>query len=84
VSTVIETTTSAAEPAEADFMILDLGKQKRKKIKQMRGGRGTLMGEVRAAFDNLRANGAIGADAQPVIVIVREKRKKKKGRLSLF
>ncbi len=80
-STLSETTEAMPE---ADYVILDLGKQKRKKVKRMRKGRGGLMGEVQEAVDNLRANGAVDAAASPVIVIVREKAKKKKKRLSLF
>ncbi|HRY16175.1 MAG: hypothetical protein KDJ31_01555 [Candidatus Competibacteraceae bacterium] len=66
-----------------DCLVLDLGKQKKKRIKKMRRGQGMLMGEVQDTLSNLRANGAIDANARPVIIVVREKPKKKKG-LKLF
>jgi hypothetical protein len=74
--------TLSATPA-TDCLVLDLGKQKKKKIKKMRKGSGVLMGDVQDALSNLRANGAIDANARPVIIVVREKPKKKKG-LKLF
>ena len=66
-----------------DYLVLDLGKQKKKQVRKMRKGQGALMGEVQEALTNLRANGSLDANARPVIVIVREKPKKKK-KLSLF
>lgn len=63
---------------DSDYLILDLGKQKKRRIKKMRKGQGVLMGEVQDALSNLRANGALDANARPAIIIVREKSKKKK------
>ncbi|MDQ5910760.1 MAG: hypothetical protein QG599_2857 [Pseudomonadota bacterium] len=74
---------TAVSASASDYLILDLGKQKKKKIKKMRKGQGALMGEVQEALTNLRTNGALEANARPVVVIVREKPKKKK-KFSLF
>ena len=54
-------------------IILDLGKKKRKSIKALRNGKGKLLGEVMDAVEELRTLGTISKDAQPVVVIVREK-----------
>jgi hypothetical protein len=54
-------------------VLLDLGQQKPKAIRQLRKGRGKLVEEVMAAIDELKTTGAIATSAQPVIVIVREK-----------
>jgi len=74
-------TLSAA--SASDYLILDLGKQKKKKIKKMRKGQGVLMGKVQDTLTSLRANGALDVNARPVIIVVREKSKKKK-RIKLF
>jgi hypothetical protein len=63
----VSTTTGAAP------IVLDLGKQRRKRVKQLRRGEGRLMDEINASIEELRTAGAIGADAQPVVVIVRQK-----------
>jgi hypothetical protein len=71
------------EPASIPSpIVLDLGKQRRKRIKQLRRGAGKLMDEVNASIVELRVAGAIGPTAQPVVVVVREKRRKTRGLLS--
>jgi len=54
-------------------VIVKLGKQERARIKKLLRGEGSLMGEVQTAIDELKTTGTISADAQPVIVVVREK-----------
>jgi hypothetical protein len=50
-----------------------LGRQERSRIKKLLRGQGSLMGDVQTAIDQLKTAGTISADAQPVIVVVREK-----------
>jgi Family of unknown function (DUF6200) len=73
-------TSNAAETAvRADAkapVIIDLGKHRRKRIKGLRKGTGRLVDEVSSCLDELKASGAIGANAQPVIIVVREKRRR--------
>jgi hypothetical protein len=56
-------------------IVVDLGKKRRKQIKQLREGRGRLMDEVNSLVQELRTAGSISAAAQPVVIVVREKRK---------
>jgi hypothetical protein len=56
-----------------DPVIVKLGKQERSKIKKLLRGQGSLMTEVQATIDELKTSGTISAEAQPVIVVVREK-----------
>ena len=56
-------------------IVLDLGKQKRKAIKRLRKGEGKILDNVMETIDELRTAGTLSNSAQPVIVIVREKRK---------
>jgi len=72
--------TSTAEPAaKADGkapVIIDLGKHRRKRFKGLRKGKGRLLEEVSGCLEELKAAGTISANAQPVIVVVREKRRR--------
>ena len=56
-----------------DPVIVKLGRQERSRIKKLLRGQGSLMGDVQTAIDQLKTAGTISADAQPVIVVVREK-----------
>lgn len=62
--------TSAKAP-----IVVDLGKKRRKAVKQLRRGNGKLMDEVNSTLQELRTAGTIAASAQPVIVVVERKRR---------
>jgi hypothetical protein len=65
-------------PANGPILV-DLGKKSRKKVKRLRDGEGKLMDKVKSVMDELRSNGTLKTDAQPVLIIVRERAKKRKG-----
>ena len=70
-------------PAEpADPIIVNLGKKKRKAIRRLRRGRGRLMDDVLECVEDLRDEQRIEGDVQPVVFIVRQKRRGK-GRKSM-
>jgi paraquat-inducible protein B len=56
-------------------LILDLGKKKRKSVKQLRNGKGKLLAEALDSIEELQRVGTIPKSAQPVILIVRERPK---------
>jgi hypothetical protein len=56
-------------------IILDLGKKKRKSVKQLRNGKGKLLAEALDSIEELQRVGTIPKSAQPVILIVRERPK---------
>lgn len=56
-------------------LIVDMGKQRRKLIRQLREGKGKLLDEVNATIQQLKSSGTISASAQPVIVLVQAKPK---------
>ncbi|HEV3076879.1 MAG TPA: hypothetical protein VHB47_20830 [Thermoanaerobaculia bacterium] len=58
-------------------LILDLGAARKKRVAQLRKGRGKLMAEVSSELDDLRRQGKIDSHAQPVVVIVKQKRKRR-------
>jgi hypothetical protein len=78
------TTNATPAPAESPLagngpVILDMGKNSRKSVRRLKKGKpGRLMNRVEEALEHLRENGALAADARPIIIIVREKDKKKK------
>lgn len=59
-----------------DPVILDLGRQKKKRVNRLRKGHGRLMDDIDHALADLKEEGVIGDDAQPIIVVVRRKKKK--------
>jgi Family of unknown function (DUF6200) len=71
-----EPATIAERAADAaPLIVVDLGKQKRSRVKELRKGEGQLMKAIQAAIVELRVNGTVGANAQPVVVVVREREK---------
>jgi hypothetical protein len=77
---VLDASPSALTTVNAP-VVLDLGKRRRKQVKQLRRGEGKLLDDINGAVEELRTAGTLSAVGQPVIVIVREKRRKTK---SLF
>ena len=62
-----------AEAKAVEPVIIDLGKKKRKRIKKLRRGCGSLIDQVSQTIEELKQTGAVQKNAQPVIVIVRQK-----------
>ena len=75
-STTAERIEVGAEPGKtAAPIIIDLGKRKKKDIKRLQEGTGKLIGEITDCIDELVTSGACAKDAQPIVLIVREKPK---------
>ena len=62
-----------AEQQAPNTIVVDMGKQKRKKVKKLRKGEGPLMARVQDVIAELQADGTVDANAQTVVVVVREK-----------
>lgn len=75
-TTQTKSSTTAAKEAPPP-VVIDLGKYKRKRVRRLRKGKGRLMDRALDAVDDLRDAGQIAEDAQPVIVVVRQKRRNK-------
>jgi len=78
-----ETAPKKAAPKEPEEgvvpVVIDLGRKSRKLVRRMRRGKGKLMNDIMDSIEELKENGEISKDAQPVIVVVRQKRRKRKG-----
>jgi hypothetical protein len=59
-------------------VILDFGSRSKREVDRLRHGRGDLMDEVEDAVEELIGAGQISASAQPVIIVVKERVKRKK------
>jgi hypothetical protein len=60
--------------AKDEMIIVDMGKYRRKQIKRFRrGDDGRVMDEVTTAIADLREAGTISADAETVVVVLRQK-----------
>ncbi len=64
-----------AAGAAGSMVVVDLGKQKRKRIRQLRKGEGALVGKVEDLVEDLKSKGAVAEAAQIVVVVVKEKRR---------
>ncbi len=64
-------------------VVIDLGKKRRKQIKKLRKGSGKLMDRVATCIQELKSSGSISQSAQPVIIVVKQKKKKRMGFLSM-
>jgi len=54
-------------------VVVDLGRKKRKQIKKLRRGTGPLMDDLQELLEKLRASGTLAAGATPVVMVVRQK-----------
>ncbi|MBI4861526.1 MAG: hypothetical protein HY815_14885 [Candidatus Riflebacteria bacterium] len=68
--------TTAEQTPNLSPILIDLGKKRRRSIKRLRRGKGRLMENISETIEELRESGKIAADARPVIVLVRERRRK--------
>ncbi|HET6898973.1 MAG TPA: hypothetical protein VFK70_11515 [Vicinamibacteria bacterium] len=68
-----DTKSSPAGPSSP--VVADLGSRSRKAIKKLRKGEGPLLEDVEKLVAQLKADRAVAAGAQPVVVIVKERRR---------
>jgi hypothetical protein len=69
-----QTEAVAAATEKAQAIIIDLGKHGKKKVRDLRKGRGELLDVVQAKIHQLQAEGTLPNGAPPVIVIVGRKK----------
>jgi len=62
-------------------VIIDLGKHRRKRVKQLRKGEGPLADEINGCVEELKAAGTLAGNVQTVVVIVQQKRRRLTGLL---
>lgn len=72
---VAEVGKAAEQGSSSAPVVVDLGAKGRKQIKRLREGRGKLLDEVNTVVSELRSAGTITASAQPVVVVVRARRR---------
>jgi hypothetical protein len=76
--------TTSDSSAAASPVVIYIGKRKRSQVRKLTKGRGPLLGVVSDTIADLEQSGVVQAGAQPVILVVRDKgRKKKKGKRGL-
>jgi len=80
-STPAKSTTAlaATSPAAAEPIVIDMGKKPRRQVRKLRRGKPSrLMDRIQEVLDDARQAKAIPANAQAVVVVVREKKRKTK------
>lgn len=70
---------SAAAGAARQPILIDLGRKKRKSVKRLRRGSGPLMRAVNEAIAEVRSSGTGDASGQDVVIVVREKKRRRSG-----
>lgn len=58
-------------------IVLQMKSASKSKIKRLVEGHGSLMEKINLSIEDLKAQGVIAEHAQPVIVVVKQKRKRK-------
>lgn len=74
---IIKSTDSELSP-----IILDVGKKKKRQVKDLKRGRGRLMDEVEQTLEDVRAGLGPQAEAKeivPVVLLIRQKPKRRRG-----
>ena len=76
-NTKLDAKSTNADTDQGSLVILDIGKKQRKKrIRRLRKGRGKLFNRVRDLVEEMKEDGTIDSGAQPVVIVVRQKGKK--------
>jgi hypothetical protein len=66
-------TSSGSTSGVKSPIVIDLGRKRRKQVRQLRRGTGELMEEINECIEELRLAGTVSGLSQPVVVIVRER-----------
>jgi hypothetical protein len=74
---VPETATSNEKSAESATVVADLGSRSKKSLRKLRQGTGRLHGDVQNLMNQLKADSVVTEASQAVVVVVREKRRRK-------
>ena len=69
----IQAQSSSQGQSGKKMLVIDIGKQKRKKVKKLKNGEGPLVDEIEVTVEQLKNDGVLDADAQTVVVVVRQK-----------
>ena len=59
-------------------ILVDLGKKPKKKVNKLRKGRGPLMDVIDETLAELKSHNKLEDGAQPIVIVVREKKKRSK------
>jgi hypothetical protein len=73
--TVVGASSAPAVATVTPPVVVKLGRQSKKRIKQLTKGRGRLLDKVMDAIAEMQRNGTVVSGAQPVIIVVKEERR---------
>lgn len=68
---------NVAEELNNAPVVVEFGRAPKKEIKQLMNGSGQLFDKVAHTIEELRESGTISANAQPIIIVVKQKPKRK-------
>ena len=61
---------ASPSPSAPSPVVLKLGRQSKKKFKQLKDGRGPLMARVMESVGQMQTSGVIDPEAAPVIIVI--------------
>nr|AWI62635.1 hypothetical protein [Cystobacter sp.] len=64
------TTTAATRTTAPKLIVVDMGRHKRKRIKQLRQGQGKLLDKVTGVLQTLEAQGTLESGTNTVVIVV--------------
>ena len=71
------------EPVVNEPIVIEMGKKNRKQVRKLKNGKpGRLMNRVEEAIERLREDGSMEPGAQPVVIVIRQRKKRKGGRFT--
>jgi len=78
VSEIQSETSKSKKSKKENTIILEFGRQKKKRVRDLREGRGQVFRKVIKAISELQKAGEVGDSVQPVIVIIKQKKKSRR------
>jgi Family of unknown function (DUF6200) len=69
---------AASSDDKPQAIVIDLGKQKRKQVRELRRGQGELLDAIQSQVRELQAKGTLPANVPPVIVVVGPKKPRRR------
>ncbi|MCB0001625.1 MAG: hypothetical protein KDI07_04925 [Anaerolineae bacterium] len=62
---------------QKSMLLLDLGTKSKKNVRRLRKGRGKLLNRINSTIEDLKADGEIDENSQVVVVVVKQRDRKR-------
>lgn len=76
--------TNSTEGTAGSTIVVDIGKHRSKRVRDLRRGKGRLLGKVEGLLEEMKADGQLQAGAQTVVIVVERKKNSRTNMRKLF